>query len=78
MLLPQMDNNTVFVWHTLVFSILRDILLGSALPIVKVFIISQPLGEMLSNGRQLVSEWHLHKYFMVIMEEYYKKNIHGI
>lgn len=55
-----MDNNTVFAWHTLVFSILRDILLGLALPIVKLFRIIQPLWEMLSNDRQCkVEDVHL-------------------
>lgn len=57
----------ISAWRTLVFCILRDILLGLALPIVKPSIIIQPHGEMLSNGRRYKDlEWHLHKYFRVI------------
>lgn len=56
---PPMDNKMFFAWHTLVFSIFRDILLGLALPIVKLFITIQPLGEMLHNGRQCKAlGWH--------------------
>ncbi len=50
---PQMDNNMVFAWHALVFCILRDMLLGLALPIVKPSIILQPHGEMLSKCTDL-------------------------
>ena len=64
---PQMDNNMAFTWRTSVFCILRDILLGLALPIVKISIIIQPHGEMLSNCRQYEDLKRLsYKYFRVI------------